>query len=502
MESLPEKPLIEIVNHLKNDYFQQIFQMRLINKHWNKCINKINIEKLILIDETNEFENSDFPTYEPIDLKNIILSYNVSNFFHHNESTREIFKNLKYLKINFLTDLENLNHFQKLENLQIETDQNLVQFVNLNLIQLRVLKFNQSDSSETTQSKLNKLIINSENLKFLYCKLISRIELKNPKTLIHLEMDKFDENVVVFENLEILKYNKLHTKDTTVTELKLLSKLKEIYFFFMETFYKDKSKWEKIFNDILIQQEKALKHNPNLQFYFHNVKMFKGCTFDSLGLSCRDDFEYVFEYPFISGNLKIISKSMPTLTYIDYCEFEYEIGHLIEELSLNRLADLFNNVQTILALAIDNVHLFVKFLSICRVLSTLEIHKSNSSNSKYIDQEFFDTKFTNYHLKKFIFLAGKRSAIDFKFLLKFKLLKTFETNLHVQISLILELLKNLKFLKHLEFKNEGKLICIEKSDKNLYNVSVGKKRNIVLSKINIGKLRDQIYSIGKDVDYQ
>lgn len=504
MERLPDLPLLKIINFLKDENFQEIFKLRLINKHWSYCINKMNLKELILIDEENEFDNAEFPTYEPIGLNNLVLCRNVQNFFQDNGSTIKIFKNLEYLKVNCLIDLEQLNNFQKLKNLQIETNLNLTRDIYLNLPLLEILKFNRCDLREKTESdELSKLVIDSKNLKFLDCKIISHVKLKNPETLIHLEMNKFSQDVIAFKNLEILKYNQLFTKDTKISKLKLPSKLKEIYFFFIETIYRDTTQWKRMFKDILKQRKKALKDNRNLIFYFHNIEMTERYSFDELGFNYRDDFEYVFEYPFIYSNYEILSKNMPTLDYIDYWQFERDMNDLLIMPEMDNLSALLNNIKLVNAGEIVNFEFFAEFLSRCRVLKELMICKSTIDltgemlrfdllldlTDTEFSQEFFDN-LVNYHLKKITLTVNEKSKFNFNFLLKFKLLQVFETNLEVQLDLILELLKNLKFLKELKFQNDKKKFIIN-IPKNEYQIIIETMEPMVFTVDNIGMLKNE-----------
>lgn len=512
------------MNNLKDDLISKIFsyidiqellKIRRVNKLWNRLIFELNFEELVIIDGEREYENYEFYNFRPIRLDRVVSTCNQGSwkFFKTETTARQIFINLRFLKINFLIerDLEKINLFNQLVHLEIDHCEEL-SYVRKNvrtlyLPELKIFKFNNwylddnkkldsfsngkigclnsffgcfndDDKVEEQAKSICRLIIESKSLKILKCKDINQIRLANPLNLVHLESVKFKDNVKEFTNLEILKYEDLEI-DTFILPLNLPHKLKEIHFHVFAVLLKDINRLKEIFESISAQKKIIKEKNAGLKFYFQGVEMLDDKEFDYYGFGDKNDLDNIFYYRLIKKNYDILADRLPMYYYIHYEKFEHVFHPLTDDLNRKLI-----NIQYVLIDRInENADQLIRFLKSCPILSMLRIFYTD------FQPEFFE-ELNNYHLKEFA-LECMVYDLNFDFILKFSLLKEFRTYEHVSIDVIIKALLSLRFLSYLRFYHFDTKIRIKKLARNSYNLYVNKKRP-VLSNIKLNELIDLI----------
>ena len=438
-ELLPNEILCLIFSHLN---FSDLFNvLRLVNKRFNALVDSMKFEELIFTNFSEcVYKNSWYFSYRPTNPKSIIYA-DYLDLAARSPCFQNSFANLRSLKIDFgflyydmYFDIEQLNSFSKLENLQFDNFHlRLNQNACLRLPNLRVLHVCLGFPTRELEIDAAKLEVFCGNL--LRTRITHQLSVKFLK-----QIGQEIRDLRKFSNLEIYKSTTNGYREGTFDNdvlLKLPAKLKQLHFedyrfddlkdfarrFFRDRHRLDRSNLKLFFNGVELVNDRPLaeyRTNRLVEFYQKN-------------------YQQMIAVPW-------------------YLEVNYE--QLIETYRQipHDFHSKFVNIQKVLAGQIDNQEQFILFLRGCNNLSSLVLYQVS-----YLNQDFFDRLPA---LRNSLFRLELKelfdAEIDFQFISRFDLMAAFITNQHMPMRLALRTLEKVKFLNFFSFKHHRTSVEISK----------------------------------------
>lgn len=442
MDSLPEELMRMIFAYLNIQELKG--RASLVSKKWNYIIKRLNFKELILKRIDMHISNQWDYTCRPIDLNNIIFSFNVRIL--DNEYFKTYFFNLKRLKVHLhKNDVENLNHYVMLEHLEIENEISLNRNVTLKLKKLRIA------SVPVLYLDDNILTVDSNNLEVLITGCLERIKVTNPTTVKFIDVCRetvysLRMNLTKFTNLEVFHVYSFSHHDEFLS--KSPSSLKEIHIWHSkrnENNFPRYLEMKKRFMMSLLDQKYRDARFKDLKIYMKGLEM----NFETFS---RDFDKFYQDVCF--RNFNELSDTV-RLSEINYNNVENAFD---QELPSNFFSK-FQTISQIVSADVKDQNHFLDFLSKCSVLSNLTLRSSS------LDQSFYDRLPECCRLLKSIDLNfySKDSGyeIEFDFILKFKILNQILANQEPPISIIMQLLENKMIMGHFVFQTKSKFTFIK-----------------------------------------
>lgn len=464
MERLPRELMLMIFSKLD---LIDLIDKKCVCKRWLHLINQINFKELVIINQNRSVDSFWFHIYKPLSIKFMLIDYLNLHHFDY-ESFRNNFHNLQFFKINYLIEdnLEQLNHFPRLVHLEIDNLPRLSEDKILNLKFLKVFKF---------QSGLFKgrIIVNSNHLEILCLVNLNQIKPLDLNLLKYIEVDYCNESnqkLDQLNNLEILVYKKIGLNQD-FSSLELPYNIKQLHFYSYDSVYsqEDLNKMRKVFLSILgILMNYQRKGLNSLQVFFEGIELFQyKIRFEDYGFDLRNDLVYDYTLKLIQKNYDNTADILPEYCNINYIDLENAFVNIPDNFfqKFNLITCVYAN-QSVL-----DLEKFALFLKNCEKLSRLGLFCLE------LDQKFLD-QLCNYSMKEFNLefdLTEENKLINYEFLFKFNALFKFKTTQNLSLNFIMQLMYKLRFLKDLEFYCSDKLVKIKKTDKDLYDLKIGRK---------------------------
>ena len=481
MDKLSDELLSRIFGRLN---LSVLIGFRMISKRFKSIIDQIKIDELVVME--NEFDGKK------------------KRWFH----TNDLIRYEDAIKLNTFQKLNTIFNFnQNLRRLNIVRFSNRIPNFNLsslnnclNLVQLEI-DFSLIDSDQYLTSfslkslevkgNLRNLFLNTPNLLRIKTTCLPEIQLDQYNSVKQLNLKSTDEvksEIKKFENLESLHFDLvfgLPDKDILLD----LKNLKQLSYGASENRIDEKFKTS---IRHIIKQSKILKRT-DFKLCFQNVQLVDGREFD----------EYNFDSNFLNGNMKFQFEnysllgdiySQHLINYTDLINLTHDLRMQIPDNFFSK----FHNIETIETngLIIDQDH-FIWFLNNLPLLNKL-----NLKNSK-LNQAFFKQLPAELNLIEFRLLEVDSSyQIDLNFILKFKFLKLFESNLQSNnpFDLAIRSCIRLKHLQNFLFQNL-RISILNRNDNFDLNISDRQISNLNLNQLveQLIKEKNNVHSVSKEL---
>lgn len=508
MNNLQTSLLLIIFENVPID---QLFRRcKLVCKKWNQIINqKMQLNELVIrrtgIDrfiEKNAQTNYWYSNKRPINLNRTVILSKLDCF--HNSSFRATFANLKFLKFTLdgcieKISIRSLNTLSNLEHLEIESIYSEVNISPLYILKKPTLALSKLKFLKIPCIRNHKFKISSNKLENLICNRLKEFKVMKPDTVKMLEVKAYSckvdtnsednlEHFGAFLNLKTLKLDGIDYLDKDLIS-KIPINLKELYLF--HHFRINDSTIEKIKHILRKRNESKLK----LKIFLQNCELKDASTFD------ENNFKEKDELKFIARNYNNLDQ-VTWCTNVDFIKllafFNQSIPNDFFKKILNVQQVFLNNTRF---LNVDQQKDFYIFLINYPNLTKLFLHR------QLFNQEFYDGLPGRFKLIEELFLYPKNNVkLNTQFVFRFELLRRFQTNQDLQISVAIELLNNLKLLRKFVFFNSANQIRINKCKNQLYELiylkvinekeKAEKYENLALNKL----LRIIIIELYKDLE--
>lgn len=420
-----------------------ILRLRLTSKKFYAVVGSYIISELTFLKKFSSELNCKFNWFsltKSSHLKNQLDCYNLGLLIN---PTRGLL-NLKYLKIEVFIEMEHINKFTYLQVLDITYKYSLHNDF-LYLPELKALVINHYNEYIGFLSKDSGILMidtpNLHSLKLLnasYNLLNTNIKIKHPLSIRYLHINKYEEDMDIFNNLECLEFSGNYSKFIDRDGLLKFQKLKQLKVSGITTSQTRSNLRElfnfKIDNLDLIANGVKIKKIEKIKELKNEVIRFQLQNFDDL----TDDLNFITE--------------------INYNKFTC----LLPNYDPSILFEKYTNIQLIKIFSkIEDENRLIQFLAKCDSLYFLIVQ--DSSLSQYFYDQLPETacSLSRLHISEKIF------QLNFAFIMKLHYLIILYSNQDIFINLNSNL-NNLKYLERLNFRVGNFRIGLLKKIKDIY----------------------------------
>jgi len=293
-----------------------------------------------------------------------------------------------------------------------------------------------------------RLVIEASRLKILrYYGLMSFIELSNPESIIKLDVEHLTESLEKFMNVEHIICEKVENSRKIEDIASKLKQLKKIEFINLNLFEM------KQLQDLKVNVLDKLIIN-DIQIFLNGIELTTKIYDQFRGISNQDVQSFLLSY--YDG----LDCEITFFNSLDYTNLirSFKFGMVPKNFFAK-----FPNIQSVSAIKVLNQSQFLWFLSKLKNLRTLDLINPS------LNQQFYDQLPSICSLNCFLLDEYHDIELDFKFISKFKLLRTLRVNQNIPYSSFISLTKAFKDLKHLntlDIKINEAFVKIKKNREN------------------------------------
>lgn len=417
-----------------------------------------------------------YQTNEQINFMNAI---NLEQFKELSTKNLKLEQTLKrfFLSTNFDSEFnfKFINSFILLEYLGIEFNaiKNLLRNQILELPNLRIIHLYNNPTSIAIEFKIK---LKAPKLTTICCfkDAIDFLDLQSSKdTIKHLMIEYYSNRCEQFKNLETLQCSDIMFGSSSFDRniLKILEKLKILN---LNSFKYQSTEYERLVSNVeYIKKQKIVLKRTDLQIFLNGVLLEASIKLDN---NDKEPLSFQLKnYDLLKGDLS------------SFTDLKYDT--LLEKCPNNIPNDFFKKYFNIQRIELSNVKVidqnqFILALKSLKCLTELVLINVT------FNQLFYDQLPANCQLTCLKIEEIKSTSIEFSFILKFKILKDFETTQDVSADLAILAIKNLKNLHSFEIKFKNFKITRRK-DNAIYSICYFNEKNpYLLRQKTLNKLED------------